>query len=654
MKPEQRKIKVGLVQINNSFSGQNYFPYSLGFLQAYAQKNLENVNRFEFGIPVYKKVPVEEAVEKLSYSDLAFFSTYVWNFKLSSEIARRLKQEKPETLIVFGGCQVPKMGREDFMNKLSFLDIACYGEGERTFKSILENYQNRDWKNISSISYLNENKNIITNPAGERIRDLTEIPSPYLDGTFDSLIKENPGETWLGLWETNRGCPYGCAYCEWGGEYHKKLVNHDLEKLLKEIDWFSQNKIEFIFCCDSNFGIQERDFEIAKKVAENKRKYGFPKALSVQNTKNSSLRTYEIQKVLSDSGLSKGVNLAFQSLNEKTLHAIGRKNISNKVFYELQQRFNKECIETFSDIILGLPEETYQTFVKGIESLIEGGQKNRIQFNNLSLLPNSEMNNPKYQRKYGIQFIENELINIHGSLEEGEILERQKLVIGTNSMPPEEWVKTRAFGWMISYLYFDKMLQIPMTLLKKEYSIKYSDITESFLEIDQSKSPLIGEISSFFINKAKAIQKGDSEFCESKKWLNIWWPADELMLIKTCAENNLEIFYEEASRKIEEMLMQRNIKNIDEILEESIILNKNLIKLPFQNQDKVLPLSFNLLEFYKGHMTRQPVDISRGDFKYLIDRTSETWDSWEDWCKKVVWYGNKRGSYMYNCKSLQV
>ena len=34
----RQAIKVGLVQINNSFYGQNYFPYAVGLLQAYAQK----------------------------------------------------------------------------------------------------------------------------------------------------------------------------------------------------------------------------------------------------------------------------------------------------------------------------------------------------------------------------------------------------------------------------------------------------------------------------------------------------------------------------------------------------------------------------------------------------------------------------------------
>ena len=72
----ERKTKVGMVQINNSFTNQNYFPYSIGTLQAYAQKHLANIDDFEFLLPIYKRITVEEAVEKLrgyGYSDLAIF-----------------------------------------------------------------------------------------------------------------------------------------------------------------------------------------------------------------------------------------------------------------------------------------------------------------------------------------------------------------------------------------------------------------------------------------------------------------------------------------------------------------------------------------------------------------------------------------------------
>jgi hypothetical protein len=79
--PERRalnnKVRVGLVQINNSFSGQNYLPLSIGLLQAYALKNLNNPSDFEFELPIYSRLPVETATQMLKNTDIVFFSTYV-------------------------------------------------------------------------------------------------------------------------------------------------------------------------------------------------------------------------------------------------------------------------------------------------------------------------------------------------------------------------------------------------------------------------------------------------------------------------------------------------------------------------------------------------------------------------------------------------
>ena len=40
---------------------------------------------------------------------------------------------------------------------------------------------------------------------------LSELPSPFLNGVFDELVRNNPNEKWIGLWETNRGCPFQCT-----------------------------------------------------------------------------------------------------------------------------------------------------------------------------------------------------------------------------------------------------------------------------------------------------------------------------------------------------------------------------------------------------------------------------------------------------------
>ena len=55
-------LTVGLAQINNSFSGQNYLPYAIGLLQAYAERHATTPGRFRFLLPVYKRIRVDAAV----------------------------------------------------------------------------------------------------------------------------------------------------------------------------------------------------------------------------------------------------------------------------------------------------------------------------------------------------------------------------------------------------------------------------------------------------------------------------------------------------------------------------------------------------------------------------------------------------------------
>jgi radical SAM superfamily enzyme YgiQ (UPF0313 family) len=634
-----------MVQINNSFSGQNYLPYTLGYLRGYAQKNLVNRERFKFLLPIYKRILVKTAVEALLDADIVFFSTYVWNARISLEIAKRVKQERSDLVVVFGGPQVPNIV-EPFLRNNCFIDIACHGEGEIPFLDILENCTTGEWEKIHSISYIGENDKLIQNPQCKRISDLSTIPSPYLEGVFTPLMEAYPDEQWIVLWETNRGCPFSCSYCDWGSSTDSRVYTFDLQRIFEEVDWFSNHKIEFVYCCDANFGILKRDIEIVKYVAENKRKYGYPKALSVQNTKNSTERSYEIQKVLSDAGLNKGVTLSLQSMNKKTLNSVKRQNISVDVFQELQHKFTADNVETYTDIILALPEETYETFKEGVSFVIENGQHNRIQFNNLSLLPNAEMGNPDYQKKYNFVTHETKIINIHGSLADTEeIYETQQLVVGTNTMPPEDWVKARVFSWMTSLLHFDKVMQIPLIIVHTMCSARYKDLIGVFTE--DVTSPILSEIHTFFYDKAIDIQNGGAEYCESKEWLNIWWPADELILIKLCTENKLDLFYAEAEKELGRFLKKRGLSLPQGLLHGSTLLNRNLIKLPFQKKDLTIESSYNIWEIYQAALRGKSISLENGKRKYLIDRSSLTWSSWEDWCKEVIWYGNKKGAYLY-------
>ena len=435
----------------------------------------------------------------------------------------------------------------------------------------------------------------------------------------------------------NRGCPFSCTFCDWGSATASKVYRFELERLLAEIDWFADKKVEFVFCCDANFGILSRDTQIAQYAADIKSKIGYPQALSVQNTKNATDRAYETQKILNTSGLSKGVDLALQSIDKNTLESVKRANISIETYEILQQRFTSDGVATFTDIILGLPGETYESYVEGVSKLIENGQHNRIQFNNLSILPNAEMGDPKYQQKYGMVTVPSEIINIHGlrTTSEDDVAEVQELVIATQDMPKEDWVKTRAFSWMIALLHFDKLLPIPLILIHQVCGISFRQLTELFMR-KGINGDTISEINSFFTEKAKDIQSGGFEFCNSPDWLDIWWPADEYMFIKLCRENKLDIFYQEAGKLLKLFLDSQFIDFPTDLLDQSIMLNRELVKLPFQEEDTYITTSYNIWEFFQSVLVGKPILLDEVGCNYHINRAGFSWSSWEKWYREVV------------------
>lgn len=645
-------IRVGLVQINSSFSQQHYFPYSTGLLQAYALRHLKNPSRYRFLAPVYTRLPVQEAADQLAEADIVGFSCYVWNYQISIKIAQRLKALKPEILIVFGGPHVPDRV-EPFLRANPFIDIACHGEGEHVFTSLLEAVVSKDLSGVPSMSTLTKEGLLKSSPRAERLRDLSVIPSPYLSGVFDPLMTAHPDQKWIALWETNRGCPFSCTFCDWGSAVAGKVSTWDMDRLFKEYEWFARRKVEFVFCADANFGMLPRDIELAKHCADIKLKHGYPHAISIQNTKNATERSYQVQKIFSDAGLNKGVVVSLQSVDSTTLEAIRRDNISLESYYEIQRRFAARGIQTMTDLILGLPGETYESFVDGVSLVIENGQHNRIQFNNLSVLPNSEMGDPEYQKRYDMQIVETKVVNIHGELEEpvDGICETQHLVVGTKTMPKPDWVKARAFSWMTGLLHFDKVLQIPLIVVRELSGLRYRDIIEYFSEGrfgGPADFPILTELRGFFLDKAVDIQKGGREFCRSSEWLSIWWPADEYFLIKLVMEGKIDAFYAEAEAALNQLLASRRLGSpAPEVVGDCVRLNRALLKMPFQTEDIELELGHNIGEFYRSVLVGKPIAFSRKTSRYRVERTRETWDSWEDWCRKVIWYANKKGAYLY-------
>ena len=84
-----------------------------------------------------------------------------------------------------------------------------------------------------------------------RIDHLALMPSPYLNGLFDKIIKDCPYDLEATI-ETTRGCPFGCTFCEIGTKYYQKIKTPTIEKVFREIDWLSKNKV-ILFIMQTQF-----------------------------------------------------------------------------------------------------------------------------------------------------------------------------------------------------------------------------------------------------------------------------------------------------------------------------------------------------------------------------------------------------------------
>jgi tRNA A37 methylthiotransferase MiaB len=589
----------------------------------------------------------DEAVEQLSGFDVLFFSIYIWNHALSREIARRFRESNPNSVIVFGGPQIPenKQRLECFMEEHPFVDLVCYTEGEEPFLKVLENFETRTWSEVPGIAYRTENGLHVTYPPA-CINDLNMIPSPYLSGVFDMLMAQNPQVNWSALMETNRGCPFSCAFCYWGASTRRRIRNYSLDRVFAEIEWFAHHEIEFLFCCDANFGILPRDIEIVDRVSELNARNGYPRVFSVQNTKNSTRKIFELQKRLNDAGLQKGVNLAIQSLHRPTLDAIKRSNITTETYSELLTLFNGAGIPAFSDLIIGLPEESYVSYTWGVEQVVRQGQHNRIQFINLTVLENTAMADACYIDRYGLHMVDSMIVSHHSSLTgQSSIKESQHLVIGTAAMPPRDWARARVFSWFMALFYFDRLLQIPMIILDRLAGVGVREVAEHFLNHGDTL-PVIAHLLAFMRENAVGIQSGNPEYVPSSEYLNIWWPLDEFLLIYLMRENKLDYFYAETK-----LLLEPFVHSLpDGLLDESLRLNRALIKEPFHTSDAKIELSYKVPELYESFKGGKEMHPEQGSYRYMIDRTTQRWGDWDVWMREMVWYGGKKGDYLYPCR----
>jgi hypothetical protein len=406
------KKKIYFFRFDTSRS-EVYLPLFWFSFNRYYQLHGKHTDKWEWIPPNVDYIgwTVDQIVEELvGYdADVYAFSSYMWSWNVVKKVAQAVKEARPNAVLVLGG---PHQGTTwsdplFWFKKHPYFDATCTATeyGEWFIQDALDQLAEGqvDWSTVRN-SYSRKGKG--PSPNKKEFKFPTDIILSNLDEALKySEFAKKHNRSLTMLYETNRGCPYGCTYCEWGGGTNAKVVLNSMENIESDLSLFPLLGVESVFITDANFGILKRDVEIANKFAALK---GSLKDVYLSGLAKTDVpRRLAVLEPLLESGLVDGYQMSIQTINQNALKAIDRTDITIEENVEMARYLiNKYDTSVRVEIILGLPDSLLSDFYDECDVVYSVFNKyggiTRAPF---FVLPDSPAASPEYIKKYNLTLV---------------------------------------------------------------------------------------------------------------------------------------------------------------------------------------------------------------------------------------------------------
>ena len=376
-------MRVLLIAVNAKYIHSNPAVYSL---RAYAQAALGDQPEVGIEIAEYTINQNTENILADIYRhrpDIAAFSCYIWNWNTIQELLPELPKLLPDTKLWLGGPEV-SFHAEKILAQYTQLTGIMVGEGEETFTQLVRFYH-------APKGQLQDIPGLVL-PQGRtqprELTDMSKLPFLYEDlGKFQIRII---------YYESQRGCPFRCAYCL--SAIDKSVRLRDIETVKKELQYFLDHRVSQVKFIDRTFNCNAAHaLAIWRYLLENDNgvtNFHFEIA--------ADLMTEEELEVLKQMrpGLIQ-LEIGVQSTNEQTLHAINRYMSLEHLRQVVDKIHSFHNIHQHLDLIAGLPYEDYDSFVTSFND-VYAMRPQQLQLGFLKVLKGSPIE--EKAEEYGIVY----------------------------------------------------------------------------------------------------------------------------------------------------------------------------------------------------------------------------------------------------------
>jgi radical SAM superfamily enzyme YgiQ (UPF0313 family) len=497
------KIYLGDLTYNTVSLATDAFPLNVGFIASYCKKLFGS----DIEIKLFKYIEdIDKAITD-DPPDLLGLSNYCWSYNASKEIFKIFKKINPNGVTVWGGPNFPldMPSQEKFMNKHSEVDVYVPTDGEVGFSNVVKLLlKSNSRQNIGDELLSTQIEGCISRDTNgklhhifsdTRITNLDEIPSPYsmglMDKFFDGLLTP--------MLQTNRGCPFHCSFCTDGKSEVDSINNFSLERVNSDLNYIAEHvpkTTHSLHISDLNFGMYPRDIKICETIAQIQQKIEYPQFIKCTTGKNQKNKIIEAIKKLNN---TLRITMSVQSLDPEVLKNVRRSNISTDNMLDLYPAIKAANLETTSEVILGLPGDSYDGHLKTLRNLIRA-KMDEVLVHTCIMFDGSELGTPKERKKWNLKTKYRVIPKDFAILSNGrKAIETEEIVIATDKMTFEEYVELRILAFVI----FVTNVPVVYDALRKfllENNLDIFDLFYAILKNLQNANPILQEIVTNFKN----------------------------------------------------------------------------------------------------------------------------------------------------------
>ena len=521
---------IGICDLTHTATGSyatNLMPYPIASIKSYLLHFSEFKNDFE--VKIFKDPNKFIKWYLANTPKVVGFSNYVWNKELSCELAREIKSNNPDTLIIFGGPNFPldDESREKWLKDHPEVDLYIIGEAEESFTKIIDIWHKTHDLNkiktsdVTGCFAIVNDKLFNINKFSPRIPQLDSIPSPYLEGYLDEFLADSKLSPLL---ESNRGCPFTCTFCVDGIKDRSKVYTKEVSRFEKELEYIASHYDgKVLTLADLNFGMYNTDIEISQAIARVKEKFNYPYYIQVSTGKNNKPKVLQCAEILKG---SMSLAASVQSLDKEVLLKIKRDNISEEQLLDMTKAGNKISANTYSEVILALPGDSRQKHMETVLKLADADM-NLISTYQCMILEGSELGSKDSRDtwKMGTRF--RVLPRCYGvyDFDGKEILcaEIEEICVTTESLPVEDYYECRSFDFSAGLFYQDRIL-VELYRFLDNFGINASTLLNALHKNRHEFSEKLRDVYTSFDNDTK------TELWDSKEKLKEFIKSDRSVI----------------------------------------------------------------------------------------------------------------------------